>query len=94
MAHAEPDLQGARRRTTEHLVEIHGRIGQRQHEQRLALIQAALLAFGHAAGTHHETLDAPMMAVIALGFTVFVVHHFVVRKWVGQLRINHQQALT
>lgn len=65
MAHAETDFQRARCRTTEHLIEVHRRIGQRQHEQRRALLQTFLLAFGHAPGAHHETLDAAVLALFA-----------------------------
>ncbi|MDB5984679.1 MAG: hypothetical protein JWQ69_5694 [Pseudomonas sp.] len=66
MAHAETDFQGARRRATEYLIVIHGRIDQRQDKQRPTLIQAALLAFGHTSGAHHETLDAAVLALFTL----------------------------
>ena len=65
VTHAEADFQGARCRATKHLVVIDRRIGQRQDVQRRALIQAALLAFGHAPGTHHKALDAAVLAVVA-----------------------------
>ena len=42
-------------------------IGQRQDEQRRALLQALLLAFGHATGAHHETLDAAVLGRV-VGF--------------------------
>ena len=61
MAHAEADLEGTRRTATEHLVEIAQAILQLQTELRPALIEAALLAFSHAPGTHHETLDRAML---------------------------------
>ena len=64
MAHAKTDFQGARRRATEHLVEIDWRVSQRQYIQRRALIETALLAFGHAPGAHHKTLDATVLAIL------------------------------
>ncbi len=94
VTHAETDFEGTRGRTAKDLIEINRGVGQRQHEQLFALIQAALLAFGHSTGAHHEALDAPVMAVIVWRFGIFVIHHFIVRKRVGRLRINHQQALT
>src|SRR5690606_9040278 len=62
VAHAEADLEGARRAAAEHLVEIAQAVGQLQAELRPALVQAALLALGHAPGAHDETLDAAQRA--------------------------------
>ena len=50
MAHAEADLEGARRAAPEHLIEVTQAVFQFQAEQRPALVDAALLAFGHAPG--------------------------------------------
>jgi len=70
VAHAEADFQGARGRTAEHLVVVHRRVGQGQHEQRRTLLQALLLAFGHAAGAHHKTLDAAVLGLVAFFYSV------------------------
>ena len=85
VAHAEADLQRARRRAAEHLIEIHGSIGQWQHIQRAALFQTTLLAFGHTPGTHHETLDTPVLAFGAF----FSGGYF----WGWNLWISHQRNL-
>ena len=39
----------------------HAAVGQLQVEFRPALVEATLLAFGHAPGAHHETLDGAVM---------------------------------
>ncbi|MCY1442020.1 hypothetical protein D9M71_583620 [compost metagenome] len=68
VAHAETDLEGTRCTAAEQGVEVLRTVGQLQAEFRPALVEAALLAFGHAPGTHHETLDGAVVARFA-GFS-------------------------
>ena len=65
VAHAKADFQRTRCRATKYLIEIDRRISQRQYVQRRTLIETALLAFSHATGTHHETFDATVLAIVA-----------------------------
>ena len=71
------DLEGTRRAATEHLVEVTQAILERQTEQRPALVQAALLAFGHAPGTHHEALDRTTLATVFGQFGLLGIGHAV-----------------
>ena len=75
MAHTEADLEGARRAATEHLVEVAQAIFQFQAEQRPALVQAALLALGHAPGAHHEALDGTALATVFGQFGLLGIGH-------------------
>ncbi|MNY30707.1 hypothetical protein D3C86_1648300 [compost metagenome] len=65
VAHAEADLEGARRAAAEDLVKVAQAVRQLQAKLRPALLEAALLALGHAPGTHHEALDGAQAAHFA-----------------------------
>ncbi len=73
MPHAETDFEGAWRLSAEYLVEITHAVGQFQAEARPALVQPALLAFGHAPGAHHEAFDGAHTA-LAVGRGDDVTH--------------------
>src|SRR5690606_22778694 len=75
MPHAKTDFQGTWRLTTKYLVEIPRAVSQFQAEHVAALIQPALLAFGHAPGAHDETLDgAAVLRLLVLGRLALVSH--------------------
>ena len=75
VAHTEADLEGARRTTAEYLIEIAQAIFQLQAEQRPALVDAALLAFSHAPGAHHEALDGTALATVFGQFGLLGIGH-------------------
>ena len=72
---AEADLEGARRAAPEHLIEVTQAVFQFQAEQRPALVDAALLAFGHAPGAHHEALDGTALATVFGQFGLLGIGH-------------------
>src|SRR5690606_37528131 len=90
MAHAETDFQSARRLPAKDRIQIQLPLLQAQAETRPALFPAALLAFGHATGAHHEAADgAARLAVGGLLRILVDVTHFRQRYLPAARRRRH-----
>jgi hypothetical protein len=76
LAHAETDFQSTRGTAAEYCIEIRGAGIQLQTKFGQALIEAALLAFGHAPSAHYETLDCAMLGGVfsRLGLLLQISH--------------------